>query len=206
MKNEAFREVGFWGSMVAAVVGLVNCIILLVKGIKISGSDPMSAMAYPADNSFDTILYKVSVGILAISLISMLISFLVNTDGALRVFMIVMKVLQAGCIAGALIGLFVMHDLAIIKLVGVAFAAIELIVFILYLIDSDHRKTIIRVALLTILTVGSGAVFFLVEMLLMLLLVLTIVVLLFAIFFKTEKRVMILDANGKFLGWLVTRD
>ena len=48
MKNEAFREVGFWGSMVAAVVGLVNCIILLVKWIKESDGDPMSAMVYSA--------------------------------------------------------------------------------------------------------------------------------------------------------------
>ena len=75
-----------------------------------------------------------------------------------------------------------------------------------FIIDSDHRKTITRVAVLTILTVGSGAVFFLIEMLLMLLLVLTIVVLLFAIFCKSEKKVMVLDVNGKLLGWLVTRD
>lgn len=48
MKNEAFREIGFWGSMVAVVVGLVNCIILLVKGIKESDGDPMSAMVCSA--------------------------------------------------------------------------------------------------------------------------------------------------------------
>ena len=148
MKNETFREIGFWGSLGAAVLGLINYIICLVKGIQVINTelngDPFEVLAYAADASFYAVLYKVSLGILGLAALMMIISFFINTSGALKIIMIVVKTAQIACIAAALIGVFIMHCLALLKLFSLIFAALELISLILYIIDRDHRKTIIR--------------------------------------------------------------
>lgn len=205
MKNETFREIGYWGSIVSAALGLINIIVCFIKGIKIFDTtlqgDIMRLLAYPPEICFSTVLYKISVGVLLLALLMMFVSYLCNTDGVLKFLMIICKIIQLACVAGGFLGYFILQSISFIKMSLICFTIIELTAFILYLIDKDHRKTIIRVAILTLITVGSGIVYFLLEMLLVLFVVMMIVRLLFSIFKEPEHKNVIYDATGKVLGF-----
>lgn len=84
----------------------------------------------------------------------------------------------------------------------ICFAVIELIAFILYLIDRDLRKTILRVAIFSILTAGSGIIYFLFVFFLILFLLMMIARLLCSIFKKTEHKTAVVNMNRKIIGWL----
>ncbi len=84
----------------------------------------------------------------------------------------------------------------------ICFTATEQIAFILYLIDRDHRKTILRVTVFSILTAGSGIVYFLFVFLLILFLLIMIARLLYSIFKEPEHKTAVVDVNGKIIGWL----
>lgn len=206
MKNETFREIGYWGSLSSSILGLINIIICFIKGIKIFNTtlqgDVFELIFYPGEIIFTTVLYKISVGILFVALLMMLISYLINTDGALRILMIICKGIQFFCIGGGLIGYFKLQSLSFIKMSMIYFAVIELIAFILYLIDRDHRKTILRVAVFAILTAGSGIVYYIFAMLLIVFLLIKITILIICIFEEPEHKTAILDMNGKIIGWL----
>ena len=206
MKNETFREIGYWGSLCSVILGLINIIVCFIKGIKIFNStlqgDVMNLITYPAEVSFTTVLYKISIAILFIALLMMFISYLINTDGVLRILMIICKGIQLFCICGGLIGYFKLQSISFIKMSVICFAVMELIAFILYLIDKDHRKTIIRVAVFAILTAGSGIIYFLFVFLLILFLLIMIARLLYSIFKEPEHKTAVVDMNGKIIGWL----
>lgn len=206
MKNETFREIGYWGSLSSAILGLINIIICFIKGIKIFNTtlqgDVMDLIFYPGEIIFTTVLYKISVGVLFVALLMMLISYLINTDGALKILMIICKGIQLFCIGVGLIGYFKLQSLSFIKMSMICFAVIELIAFILYLIDRDHRKTILRVAVFAILTAGSGIVYSIFAALLIGFLSIMIVIVISSIFKEPEHKTAILDMNGKIIGWL----
>lgn len=206
MKNETFREIGYWGSVVSAVLGLINIIVCFIKGIKIFNTtlqgDIMNLIIYPAETSFTTVLYKISLGVLFIALLMMFISFLVNADGILKIIMVLCKVIQMACIGGGLVGYFKLHSISFIKMSMICFAVIELIAIILYLIDSDHRKTILRVVVFSILTAGCGFIYFVFAMLLIIFLCIMIVKLICAIFKEPEHKTAVIDTSGKVIGWL----
>ena len=206
MKNETFREIGYWGSVVSAVLGLINIIVCFIKGIKIFNTtlqgDIMDLIIYPAETSFTTVLYKISLGVLFIALLMMFISFLVNADGILKIIMVLCKVIQMACIGGGLVGYFKLQSISFIKMSMICFAVIELIAIILYLIDSDHRKTILRVVVFSILTAGCGFIYFVFAMLLIFFLCIMIAKLIYAIFKEPEHKTAVIDTNGKVIGWL----
>ncbi len=99
-------------------------------------------------------------------------------------------------------GFFKLQDLARIKISLIAFSVIEILVLILYLIDRDHRKTITRVVVFSMLTLGSGLVFMIVTFLLLVLIMLKIVIFISSIFRELEHRTAIVDLDGKVIGWL----
>jgi hypothetical protein len=206
MKNETFREIGYWGSVVSAVLGLINIIVCFIKGIKIFNTtlqgDIMNLIIYPAETSFTTVLYKISLGVLFIALLMMFISFLVNADGILKIIMVLCKVIQMACIGGGLVGYFKLQSISFIKMSMICFAVIELIAIILYLIDSDHRKTILRVVVFSILTAGCGFIYFVFAMLLIIFLCIMIAKLICAIFKEPEHKTAVIDTSGKVIGWL----
>jgi hypothetical protein len=206
MKNETFREIGYWGSVVSAVLGLINIIVCFIKGIKIFNTtlqgDIMDLIIYPAETSFTTVLYKISLGVLFIALLMMFISFLVNADGILKIIMVLCKVIQMACIGGGLVGYFKLQSISFIKMSMICFAVIELIAIILYLIDSDHRKTILRVVVFSILTAGCGFIYFVFAMLLIFFLCIMIAKLIYAIFKEPEHKTAVIDTSGKVIGWL----
>lgn len=206
MKNETFREIGYWGSVVSAVLGLINIIVCFIKGIKIFNTtlqgDIMDLIIYPAETSFTTVLYKISLGVLFIALLMMFISFLVNADGILKIIMVLCKVIQMACIGGGLVGYFKLQSISFIKMSMICFAVIELIAIILYLIDSDHRKTILRVVVFSILTAGCGCIYFVFAMLLIIFLCIMIAKLICAIFKEPEHKTAVIDTSGKVIGWL----
>ena len=84
----------------------------------------------------------------------------------------------------------------------ICFAVIELIAIILYLIDSDHRKTILRVVVFSILTAGCGFIYFVFAMLLIIFLCIMIAKLICAIFKEPEHKTAVIDTSGKVIGWL----
>lgn len=206
MKNETFREIGYWGSVVSSVLGLINIIVCFIKGIKIFNTtlqgDIMDLIIYPAETSFTTVLYKISLGVLFIALLMMFISFLVNADGILKIIMVLCKVIQMACIGGGLVGYFKLQSISFIKMSMICFAVIELIAIILYLIDSDHRKTILRVVVFSILTAGCGFIYFVFAMLLIIFLCIMIAKLICAIFKEPEHKTAVIDTSGKVIGWL----
>ena len=206
MKNETFREIGYWGSVVSAVLGLINIIVCFIKGIKIFNTtlqgDIMNLIIYPAETSFTTVLYKISLGVLFIALLMMFISFLVNADGILKIIMVLCKVIQMACIGGGLVGYFKLQSISFIKMSMICFAVIELIAIILYLIDSDHRKTILRVVVFSILTAGCGFIYSVFAMLLIIFLCIMIAKLICAIFKEPEHKTAVIDTSGKVIGWL----
>lgn len=205
MKNESFREIGYWGSIVSVVFCLVNIIICFVKGVKLFDTtlqrDSMRLIIYPCEICFSTILYKVSVIILFLSLLMMFISYIINTDSVKKILMIICKVIQLLCVCCGLIGYFKFCSSSFIKKLLMCFAVVELIVLILYLIDRGHRKTIIRVAILTIITVGSGVVYLLFAIVLFLWIMGLFVSLLSVIFGKHEPKNVVYDTTGKIIGY-----
>ena len=206
MKNETFREIGYWGSVVSAVLGLINIIVCFIKGIKIFNTtlqgDSMNLIIYPAEASYTTVLYKISLGVLFIALLMMFISFLVNVDGILKIIMVLCKVIQMACIGGGLVGYFKLQSISFIEMSMICFAVIELIAVILYLIDSDHRKTILRVVVFSILAAGCGFIYFAFAMLLIIFLCIMIVKLICAIFKEPEHKTAVIDTSGNVIGWL----
>lgn len=206
MKNETFREIGYWGSICSVILGLINIIVCFIKGIKIFNTtlqgDIMNLIIYPAEVSFTTVLYKISIAILFIALLMMFISYLINTDGILKILMIICKGIQLFCICGGLIGYFKFQSISFIEISVICFTVIELLAFILYLIDRDHRKTILRVAVFSILTAGCGIVYFVFAFLLILFLLIMITRLLYSIFKEPEHKTAVVDMNGKIIGWL----
>lgn len=202
MRNEVFREIGFWGSIIAAIVGLANIVICIVNGVKnyetALDGDWGNLIIYPVEVCFSTVLYKVSIGIILLSLLMMFISYLVNVDGILKILMLIAKGLQLVCIGVCLVGFFILQSISFIKLSFIVFAILEVLAFVLYLIDRDHRKTITRVVIFTVITVGSGVVY----MLLIGLLCFFIAGLIASIFREPEHRTVVYDTTGKVIGFL----
>lgn len=202
MRNEVFREIGFWGSIIAAIVGLANIVICIVNGVNnyetALDGDWGNLIWYPAEVCFSTVLYKVSVGIILLSLLMMFISYLVNVDGILKILMLIAKGLQLVCIGVCLVGFFILQSISFIKLSFIVFAILEVLAFVLYLIDRDHRKTITRVVIFTVITVGSGVVY----MLFIGLLIFFIAGLIASIFREPEHRTVVYDTTGKVIGFL----
>lgn len=123
MKNEIFREIGYWGSLGAAVLTLINCIVCVVKGIKELNTelkgDFMGVLTYPAEHGYYSVLFKICVGILAISILMMIISFLMNTDGAIRIIMIIVKMIQIACIGGFVFMEYLMKNIALSTMMAI---------------------------------------------------------------------------------------
>lgn len=129
------------GGLCSVILGLINIIVCFIKGIKIFNTtlqgDVMNLITYPAEVSFTTVLYKICIAILFIALLMMFISYLINTDGVLRILMIICKGIQLFCICGGLIGYFKLQSISFIKMSVICFAVMELIAFILYLVSAD---------------------------------------------------------------------
>ena len=206
MKNEIYREIAYWGSIGAVVLGLINIIICFVKGINIYNTelqgDFIQLIMYPAGICFYTILYKISLAVTFLTLVMMSISYLINTDGILKILMIICKAIQLICVLGCLIGFFIFKDVSFIKLSMLFFAVMELIALILYLIDREHRKTIIRVVVFALLTVGSGVIYTVIVFLLMIVICFFLIRLLYSFFREPEHIDVLYDVNGKILGWI----
>lgn len=203
MTNSTFREIGFWGSVAACVLGLVNVIICLVKAFEEAVEIHFLEILWEKMpmKTYSTVLYKVSLGILFVAFIMMFISYLVNVDGALKVLMIICKFAQLGSVIAGVIGYFIVRSLSMIQMAMLILVIIELVAFILYLIDRDHRKTAIQMLILSVLTAGSGVVFALVIMLLFLLLCILITNLISGIFREPQHRNVVYDMSGKVIGY-----
>lgn len=206
MKNETFREIGYWSSVGAAILGLINCILCFIKGIKVFDTelskDPFNLIAYTAEHTYSTVLYKISLAVLAITVLSMMISFFINAGSFLKTIMAIARIVQAVAIGTILLSVYVIHNFALIKVFAIIFAVMELVALILYLIERDHRKTITRVVVFFIATAGSGIIFMLVAMLLIISLTIMLAVLVYSIFKEPEHKTAVIDLNGKVIAWL----
>ncbi len=204
MKNKIFREIGYWTSISAAILGLINIIFYLIKGIKLLNKefegDITRVFFYPME-SFYSVMYKISLVILVISAFSMIISFLINTNGILKIIMVITVAIQTMCIGMAIIGILIQY-IALVKLAAIFFSIMELVALTLYIIEKEHRKTIIRVIVFSLLTIGSGFIYMLFLFLLMLFLLIILWRLLYIIFKEPEHKTAIIDMNGKIIGWL----
>ncbi len=165
MENETFRKIANWGSMGSAVLGLINVIICFVKATKIFNTelngDIFNLFIYPAKICFGTLLYKVSIIVALFALIMMLVSYMVNTKGVLKILMIICKGLQLISLIIGLLCYAVFKDMGFIELSVFVIVIIEILSFVLYIIEREHRKTIIHIVILLILTAGSGFVYIL---------------------------------------------
>ena len=93
-----------------------------------------------AEIGFSTVLYKVAVAVLLVSLAMMVISYLVNTDGALKIFMILIKLIQLGSIITAVMAYFVLQSRSVLEMALLVIAVFEVIAFILFIIDSHQNN------------------------------------------------------------------
>ena len=92
------------------------------------------------------------------------------------------------------------ESVAVIELI--VFSVATLISFILFLVESDHRKQIIRMAVFTILVAGSGLVCMLIVMAIILLLCISICMLVDAILKASEPKFILYDTAGHIIGWI----
>lgn len=163
MQNETFREIGYKSSIGALGLGVINIILCFLKGIQIYDTelngDFFSLIWYPPEICFGTVLYKISIVVVLFALLMMFVSYMVNTNGALKILMIICKVIQLVCLLLSLVLTFAIHSLSMLSTGLMIVAILEFITFILYIIEGEHRRIIIRVFLFSILTVGSGIVY-----------------------------------------------
>lgn len=206
--NRTFREIGFWGSVVACILGLVNVIICLVKAFEESVDIDFLDILWEEmpEKAYYTVLYKVSLGIVFVTFIMMFISYLVNVDGVLKVLMIICKIAQLGSVIAGVVGYFIVRSLSMIQLAMMILLIIELIAFILYLIDRDHRKTAVQMLILSIVTVGGGLAFAVIVLLLFIFICILITNLLSSIFGAKESRNVVYDLSGKVVGYWKRED
>lgn len=207
MKNEIFREIGYWGSLSAAVLTLINCVLCVVKGIKEFNTELegnfIGVLTYPAEHGYYSLLFKICVGILGFSILMMIISFFMNTDGAIRIIMIIVKMIQIASVGAFVFMKYVMKDITLSTMMVIIFIVMELIAFVLYLVERNYRKTILRVAAFTIWTLGFGVIFLIFSMILLGVLSFTIVSFMCSLFGgEPEYKTAIVDLNGKIVGWL----
>lgn len=206
MKNETFREIGYWGSFGAAILSIVNVIICLVKSIKEYKAgeyrDFVDIISKVPEYSYASMLFKITVGILLFSFVMMFISYMINASGTLKVFMIIMKALQLGCIGFAVLNVISVRSISVAKIPMIILGVAEVVIFILYLIDSDHRKSIIRMAVFSIQVLGAGFIFMLMSILLILAVCISICSVVDAVLRASEPRFALYDTTGKFVGWI----
>lgn len=187
-----FKRIGFWGSLCGVVLGLINCIMCIVEGIEVSKVKDIDFLTYAINTCYYTIMYKVSIAFVFLAIIMMSISYLVNTDGAKRVLMIICKGFQSVSICCSLIGFFIIQDKNFVEESLMVFAGLELLALILYIIDSDHRRTGIQVFVFSIATVGSGLFY----------LCVVIIAFVIAFFMSQKEETEVFGKDGKFIGWL----
>jgi hypothetical protein len=200
MRNETFRKISFFVSLGAAILSLINIIISLVRATKEVGNfiDAINDGSF-LEYSFGSVLYKIAFILILISVLTMTISFLINTDGILKILMIIIRAVQIGAL---IVGGVATFSTQIFNMFGIAFmlfAIMEVIAFILYLIDRDHRNTILRVLVFDVWSLGAGIIF----MIGMIILLFVLVIKVFSWF--TEERKYgkaVVDKDGKIIGWL----
>ena len=205
MKNRLFKDIGYWSGLTSVILVLINFIVCFIEGTKIYGLMIESwgdLFIYPSTIASETLIYKISILIIVISILMMTISYIVNADGILKTTMIVCKSIQLICIIGGGIAYYV-RAAGILKVLLIGFSIVELIVLILYIIDQDHRKTILQVILFSIITVFSPLVYMLVITVVMFYLFIKIFLFVGSIFFyQPEHKTAILDLDGNIIGWL----
>ena len=206
MRNELFKSIGYWSGVFGAVLGLINFIICFINGVKVLDTelddDVMALIWYPAEHGFDTVLYKVSIGIAVLTTVAMLISFLINNNGVLKILMIIIKVIQTISIGLCVVAYFVLQSISFVELSVAAFAIAELIALILYIIDRDHRKTAIQVFVFMIMTLGSCVAYSVLLMLIVIAVLFVIIRFIWSIFQEPEHRTTIYDTSGNIIGFL----
>lgn len=200
MRNETFRKISFFVSLGAAILSLINVIISLVKATKEEGNfvDAMWSDTY-LDYSFGSVLYKIALVLILISVLMMTISFLINTDGILKILMIITRTVQIVCLIVGGIAAFLTQIIDMLGMAFMLFAIMEVVAFILYLIDRDHRNTILRVLVFDAWSLGAGIIFSIGMIILLAVLVIKVLS-----WFTKEREYgkAIVDKDGKIIGWL----
>jgi hypothetical protein len=166
MRNEVFRKLAYWSAFSAVIVALINIVMCVVKTVKLYNTELKSdfldvVIYYPPEMCTQMILYKISIGILVFSALMMIISFLVNNSGVLKTIMIICRIAQLICLVINLIDYFVIINLEMFVIVWFVFLFFELIALILYIIDSNHRRTLLRIIIFAIMAAGIGVVYML---------------------------------------------
>lgn len=210
MRNETFKTIGFWGSFVAVILTVINIIMCVVKSVDLfksgEGNDFMYILDNTAEIGFSTVLYKVAVAVLLVSLAMMVISYLVNTDGALKIFMILIKLIQLGSIITAVMAYFVLQSKSVLEMALLVIAVFEMIAFILFLIDSDHRKCAVKVAVHTLVTVGGGVLFMILGYIAIGALAIVVAIFIIKLFKDPGHRYTYRDSRGNVLSYWITQD
>lgn len=206
MKNETFRGIGYWGSFGAVILTVINIILCLVKAISEykqgKGRDFMDVVSNTVDLSYSSVLFKVAMGILLFSLLLMFISYMINANAVLRVLMLIVTLVQIGSVILMIAEEFVFGRKSVMIAELITFAIATAIAFILYLVESDHRKQIIRMAVFTILVAGGGVVFMLIVIAGILLFAISFCMLVDAILKASEPKFILYDTAGHIIGWI----
>ena len=198
MKNEGFKAVGFWGSILAVIITVINIVLCMVNGFKDeSHGSFFDVLDETAGLSYETVLFKVAVGIMLFSCLMLLISYVANTDGVLRVLMMIFKLAQFGCIVVVLYSGYVLYDVALAKLMLVVIAVTEIFSLILYLVDSDHRKCALKMALHALITFGAGGLFLIATYLIIIVATFLALYFLYIIFNDPAHRHTIITSTGR---------
>lgn len=200
MKNKLFQKIGYWSALGAAALSLINCIVYLIMGIvKLNSQhkDNYDLVSYFLDGSYGSVIFKICLGVFALSALAFMISFFINAKPVLKIIMAIFKVTQAACVPAAIVFQFLS---GVAYIFVVIFFVLELAVLALYIIDRDHRKTILRVILFFVIMVSCPLIFVLIA----LLLIFAVVNLIMGLFQEPEHedKFGLYDKEGNLLGWV----
>lgn len=167
LKDERFRKYAFWAGVGAVILSVLNIILCIKKGkstwdVQANGEmGILDMLEYYSYHYVDTVVFKIAILLAIAGIILLCVSYVINTeDHTKRMFMIVCRGIQGGCLL--CIGILFLVDKVfrtteyigvIARSLLVLFAIAELIAFILYMMDGNHRKTCLWITLVTAWTV-----------------------------------------------------
>lgn len=156
-------------SRVAIILTVINILLCLLSSYQLySSGEPIgydnSILVYFIYKCVETLLYKVSIVVIAISFLVFFVSYVINTTGLQRKLMLTFKVIQT------VVGLFLLcnyifllcelpllFNFNILIISVVIIIALEFGAYFLYLRDRKYKKIFFEIVRATVLTFGSGA-------------------------------------------------
>ena len=163
MSNKLFKTISFWTCIAALVLSVVNTVLTVLSEVNDGKGDIFDDIM---ENGYQTIWYKLSLGLIGLGFIMLLVSYFVNSGIAKR---IIMAVLKAAQVLGLGYGLFIdnyngswrpdrstkeaIETSFYIALIVVGVATLVSLIF--WLIDKNHRKDFLRLLVFAAITAAG---------------------------------------------------